>query len=138
MSLVCSFFGPSCICKLATLCNFDFFVGLPTRDGNRTELEPISFSKTNRTNPNCQTGRTEPNSNTMLSERRARMCQKTLEKLMFLMYVTYTCDVLSINCESAYDVPVLQSISRVIYERKCNNNQIKLNPNLTTDWIEPK
>ena len=39
-----------------------------------------------RTEPNCQTGRTEPNSNTTLSERRARMLPETLEKLMFLRY----------------------------------------------------
>jgi len=36
--------------------------------------------------PNCQTDRTEPNSNTMLSECRARMLPETLEKLMFLRY----------------------------------------------------
>jgi len=55
---------------------------------NRTKTK--FFSKTNRTErtrtvwqtepePNCQIGRTEPH--TMLSERRARMLPKTLEKL---------------------------------------------------------
>jgi len=47
------------------------FGTVPSRDRNRTELEPISFSKTNRTQtvwqtkPNCQTGQTEQNPNFM-------------------------------------------------------------------------
>ena len=58
----------------------------------RTELKPISFSKTNQTErtwtvwqtepePNCQTGRTELNSNTILSKHRARTSPDMLEKL---------------------------------------------------------
>ena len=51
----------------------------------RTELERTRTVWQTEPEQNCQTGRTERNSNTMLSKRRARMLPETLEKLMFLM-----------------------------------------------------
>jgi len=65
-----------------------------TNRTNRTTTHLFQQNEPNRTRtvqqtepePNRTVRLIEPEPNTMLSERRARMCQKTLEKLMFLMY----------------------------------------------------
>jgi len=118
--------------------------------GQRWESNRTRTHIFQQTNTNCLTDRTwtelpdwsnwtehEHNAQWTSCKNAARNAWET--NVFHVQYVTYTCDVLSINFESAYDVPVLWLFKgNCFLELFTNENAIVIKiKNLTTDCTEP-